>query len=241
VGLDLAYDLGTREIQVKTDSPLVVSQVKGDTQVKDVLLQRYLATVRERINKFELVEISHILREQNTRADVLSKLASTKVSAINYSFVHETLERPSYGEGMMVATCEPIPLMWMTLIKEYIQEGKLLNDPIEVKTIKQRASKHTITQGWLFKRRFSTPLLKCLDSDKVAYALEEVHEGIAIQHLGGQALARKLLRAGYYWPTMENDVMEYVRRCEKGQRYGDVFNAPLFKLSAHTTNWSFVK
>jgi hypothetical protein len=83
----------------------------------------------------------------------------------------------------------------MMPIKEYIEEGKLSDDPTEAKTIKRRACKHTIIEGRLFKRGFSTPLLKCLDSGKAAYVLEEVHEGVVGQHLGGRALARKLLRA----------------------------------------------
>lgn len=35
--LNLARDLGAREVQVKTDSQLVVSQVKGEAKVKDAL------------------------------------------------------------------------------------------------------------------------------------------------------------------------------------------------------------
>jgi len=104
----------------------------------------------------------------------------------------------------------------MTLIKAHIEEGKLPEDPAEAKKIKWRSCKHTIIEGHLFKRGIYTPLLKSIDIDEVGYALEEVYEGIASQHLRGIALARKLLRAGYYWPTMKNDSMEYVKRCDKG-------------------------
>ena len=41
-GLDLARDLGAREVQVKTDSQLVVFQVRDNAQVKDALLQKNL-------------------------------------------------------------------------------------------------------------------------------------------------------------------------------------------------------
>jgi len=39
---------------------------------------------------------------------------------------------------------------------------------------------------------------KCLDPEEASYALDEVHKGIAEQHLEGHAMARKMLRAGYY-------------------------------------------
>lgn len=54
--------------------------MRDDAQVKDTFLQKYLTTVKERISNFDSVEISRFLREQNTRADMLSKLARTRVS-----------------------------------------------------------------------------------------------------------------------------------------------------------------
>jgi len=53
-GLDLAQDLGARDVQVKTNSQLVVSKVRGDAQVKDALLHKYLATVKKRVDNFVL-------------------------------------------------------------------------------------------------------------------------------------------------------------------------------------------
>lgn len=37
-GLKLAHDLGAKDVQVKTDSLMVVSQVKGEAHAKDTLL-----------------------------------------------------------------------------------------------------------------------------------------------------------------------------------------------------------
>jgi hypothetical protein len=66
--------------------------------------------VKERINNFDSVEIVHITRELNMRAEVLSKLASTRANGINHSFVQETLERPNYGAStIIVAMAEPAP------------------------------------------------------------------------------------------------------------------------------------
>lgn len=86
----------------------------------------------------------------------------------------------------------------MTPIKAYIEKGRLPDDPMEAKMIKQKVCKHTVIEGRLFNRGFSTLLLKCLDPDEAAYTLEEVHEGIAEQHLGGRALERKISRTCYY-------------------------------------------
>ena len=45
------------------------------------------------------------------------------------------------------------------------------------------------------------PLLKCLGPEQVDYAIRETHKGIYGEHLEAIALAAKILRAGFYWPT----------------------------------------
>ena len=77
-GLRLAEDLGAREIQIFTYSQLVASQVQGGYHAKDNNLIEYLNLVKEHMKKFDRAEITHVPREQNTRADILSKLASKK-------------------------------------------------------------------------------------------------------------------------------------------------------------------
>ncbi|KAK3003954.1 hypothetical protein RJ639_018745 [Escallonia herrerae] len=54
------------------------------------------------------------------------------------------------------------------------------------------------------------------------YALCEVHEGICGQHLGGRALAHKVLRQGYYWPTMQHDALEYTKKYDSCQRFASI-------------------
>ncbi|KAK3002009.1 hypothetical protein RJ639_022183 [Escallonia herrerae] len=54
------------------------------------------------------------------------------------------------------------------------------------------------------------------------YALREVHEGICGQHLGGKALAHKILRQGYYWPIMQQDPLEHTKKCDACQRFSPV-------------------
>ncbi|RDX98643.1 hypothetical protein CR513_18415, partial [Mucuna pruriens] len=33
-------------------------------------------------------------------------------------------------------------------------------------------------------------------------------------HIGDQALASKVSKAGYYWPTLKHDCLEYVKKCD---------------------------
>ena len=69
-------------------------------------------------------------------------------------------------------------------------------------------------EGTLYKRGFTIPLIKCLGPIETQEVLADIHDGIYGQHLGAKALAKKALRAGYYWPTMLKDAQDYVNLCD---------------------------
>ena len=59
------------------------------------MLQKYLIKVKELIKEFFDVEFRHASIEENFRVDVLSKLASTKLTGSNQSLIQEILKFPS--------------------------------------------------------------------------------------------------------------------------------------------------
>jgi len=76
-GTLLAKELGAQSLLVKSDSLLITGQVTSEYQAKDPQLasyRRYAMLLKADFSTFELV---HVLREQNSRADLLSKLASS--------------------------------------------------------------------------------------------------------------------------------------------------------------------
>lgn len=48
--------------------------------------------------------------------------------------------------------------------------------------------------------------------------MEELHQGQAGGHFGGDTTAHKILRAGYYWPTLFKDAHALARKCIKCQK-----------------------
>ncbi|RDX97991.1 hypothetical protein CR513_19162, partial [Mucuna pruriens] len=69
------------------------------------------------------------------------------------------------------------------------------------------------------KRGFSFPLLCCVKGEEAQCVVKEVHEGVCGTHIGGRVLANKIAKVGYYWPTLKNNCMEYVKRCDRCQRF----------------------
>ena len=63
----------------------------------------------------------------------------------------------------------------------------------------------------LYKRGFSQPYLRCVEEEEEAkYVLEEVHGGICGDHMGAKSLARKIMRVGYFWLTMQQDAADFI-------------------------------
>lgn len=77
-GLELARDLGVEHLECKTDSRLVEGQMKGTFQIKDDQLQQYVDKFKQLEACFKSVEIKHVPKKENSRVDMLSKLASRK-------------------------------------------------------------------------------------------------------------------------------------------------------------------
>jgi len=80
--LSLAREVGVKTLTCKTDSKLTVGHLNDEFQIKDPIILQYYHLVRAVIQSvFERVCIKHILRTDNIRADILSKLASTKLKS----------------------------------------------------------------------------------------------------------------------------------------------------------------
>ena len=69
---------------------------------------------------------------------------------------------------------------------------------------------------WLFGNQ---KLFKRLFSKAIELILEELHEGIYGSHTGGRSLSHRALTQGYWWPKMQQDAMDYAKKCDQCQRF----------------------
>ena len=85
------------------------------------------------------------------------------------------------------------------------------------------------------------PYLKCVDEEEAKYVLEEIHKGICGDHTGPRSLVSKVIWTSYFWPTMQVDTVELVKKCDKCQRFGNVQRLPVEKLMMITSLWPFAQ
>ena len=73
--LEKATRLGAREVDIRSDSQLVVRQISGEYRVKKASLKPLYQRVKQLQRQLQGFTITHIPREQNTEADNLAHLA----------------------------------------------------------------------------------------------------------------------------------------------------------------------
>ena len=110
----------------------------------------------------------------------------------------------------------------MTPIVSYLKEGKLLERKDEARKLRVRATRYVLMDEVLYKRGFSQLYLRCLAPNEANYVLREVHEEACGNHSGARSLIHKVVREGYYWPTVQADAKAYVKVCDQCQRFSNV-------------------
>jgi len=223
-GLFLAKDMGVDNIICKSDSQLSVGHIQGEYQVRDPLLMKYYYNVLNIMQCFSKAEIKYIPRELNSKADSLSKLASQQRQVQHNSVIQQTLNHPTVS----LEECFNVTTTKDDCIKAYVEVIKSQEQGIEANSkMKKKVANFVLIGDELYKRGFSTPLLKCLSQEQAEYVTKELHEGICGLHCGARTMATKICGAGYYWPTIREDCNLYVRACKKCQEFGSLIHTPV--------------
>ncbi|MGC8668411.1 MAG: ribonuclease HI family protein [Chthonomonadales bacterium] len=74
-----AHAIGCRRIRIVTDSELMARQMNGQYAVRSTHLKPLYHQARALMRQFDRVEVTHVPRKQNARADQLSNLGADRV------------------------------------------------------------------------------------------------------------------------------------------------------------------
>ncbi|GKE09755.1 reverse transcriptase domain-containing protein [Tanacetum coccineum] len=148
---------------------------------------RIAKEVKELLASFLSYSVEHIKRDQNKKADALSKLA------------------------LMIF----FKLSKEVLVEEYLQLEKLPDDPQ-----KER------------KLRIKAPLYKIID--------EHCIEDHTCRH-GPRSVVSKIIRLGYYWPSMHKDAKSLIQKCETCQIHSPILRKPKQEMTSIMSAWPFLQ
>ena len=125
-GMAMVQKMGGKIVEMFSDSRLVVGQVKGELEVRDVRMQEYLSQVKRLRPSFDLFSLSHISRSGNTHADSLATLATSSAGELPQIILVEHLNKAKEVAKDTIRTHEVrVGPSWMDPIITFLKDNIL--------------------------------------------------------------------------------------------------------------------
>ena len=126
----------------------------------------------------------------------------------------------------------------MDSIVLFLKHDMLLEEKSKADKVRRKAPRFWLSNDQkLYKCSFSRPYLLCIHPEASELLLEELHEGICGSHTRGKSLSHKALTLGYWWPNMQKEAQEYVKKCDQCPN----IHQPERVLNPLSTSWSFAQ
>ena len=123
-----------------------------------------------------------------------------------------------------------------------MKEDTLLEERTEADKVLRKATRFWLSENQkLYKRSFSGPYLLCIHPEMTESLLEELYERICGSHTGGRSLARRAITQGYWWPNMQREAQEYVKKCDQCQRFAPSIHQLGGVLNPLSSLWPFAQ
>jgi len=102
-------------------------------------------------------------------------------------------------------------------MKYYLIHGSTPNylDHKKKRSLRIKSAQYQLIQDILCRKNYESVFLRCLNKRDAEKVLSELHDGPAGGHYGGDTTAHKILRIGYYWPSLFKYSHAYARRCHQ--------------------------
>ncbi|XP_075650005.1 uncharacterized protein LOC142620529 [Castanea sativa] len=178
--LQAAMKLGVVELEVFSNSDLVVSQVEGSFEAWDPKMAKYQKLVHS------LGRSSH--------ADSLATLASSVGDYIPQIILVELLEHLSIDHQRCIVATSTASLSWMDPIISFISDGTLPSEHKEVEKVRRKLTRFWLSvEKRLYRQSFRGTYLLCMHPEVVTRLLAGLHEGICGSYIGGWSLAHRVM------------------------------------------------
>ncbi|KAL2249885.1 UNVERIFIED_CONTAM: Gag-Pol polyprotein [Sesamum indicum] len=199
--------------------------IDGTYETRERTITLYQKNVTELMSVFDKCVVQQIPRSENDRADALSKFGAMLTGIRGRKVTVIVKGKTTISKELEIRTLKEVET-WKDEICQYLMNGSLPSDPIRAKRIKLKAARFTLLSGQLYKITIDRPLLRCPSTKESKYVMKEIHEGCCGNQLGVRSLAQKIIRQGYFWPSIVRDTKEYVKKCERCQRYAPLIHQP---------------
>ena len=132
VGMTIVQKMGGQIVEVFSDSRLVVGQVKGELEAKNMRMQGYLNQVWRLQSGFESFTLLQIPKSRNMHDDFLTTLTTSSAQSLPQVILVEDLCKPTEikGEEVHIHQIKVGP-SWMDSIVLFLKEEILPGERAE--------------------------------------------------------------------------------------------------------------
>ncbi|GJS52502.1 reverse transcriptase domain-containing protein [Tanacetum coccineum] len=130
---------------------------------------------------------------------------------------------------------------WITPIRNYLEKGKLPEDPVDDRTLMEKIGNYTMEDEVLYRKSYLVPLMRCVGPLQDNYTIREVYMGSCGIHDGPRQVVAKAMNLGYYWPSMHRDARELIKACDDCQAHSFVPRLHKADMISVTLAWPFIK
>jgi ribonuclease HI len=233
-GLRIAISLGIWRLIVRGDSQLVVNQVMKEWSCLDDNMTAYRQEVRKLEDRFDGLELTHVLRHNNEAADRLDNFGSKREAAPSDVFVEHVYEPTVPSKEIIKATdtqdVSMIEADWREPLIRFLTKQELPPDKDEAERISRRSRLYIIHETELYKKSPTGILQRCVSLEEGRQLLKDIHSGICGNHAAARTIVGKAYRQGFFWPTAVSDADKIVRTCEGCQFFARQIHLPAQEL-----------
>ena len=134
-GLRVEKALGARNILLKSDSKLVIGQIKGEYEAKEDRMQKYLKLTNHLSQEFDRVDFTQVPKNQNSEADEVARKSSSGEGTMLPDLKMEVQKHPNIEEFHTLTIQNQNS--WTTPILSFLRDGRLLADIDEAKKVRK--------------------------------------------------------------------------------------------------------
>ncbi|GJX48983.1 reverse transcriptase domain-containing protein [Tanacetum coccineum] len=168
-----------------------------NNEAKYEALLAVLKKTKEILGSFDSYTMEHVRKDQNKKANTLSKLASVTFYRLAKEVLVEVLAEKSIIQKEVAAIIKEDGENWMP-IQEYLLFGLLPKDPQKARKLRVEAPQYRIIDGNLYRKSYLSPWLRCVGPLQAKSIIQEVHQGSCNIHAGPRLVVSKIMKLGYY-------------------------------------------
>ncbi|MCO5577618.1 hypothetical protein L7F22_031449 [Adiantum nelumboides] len=207
LGLEWCVSMGIKRLNVFGDALLLIKQVHGTWACCNQSLVPRLRRVKELMKRFEAIQLYHVPRKGNQEADALASehLQEVIVGAIK-------LQNPLF-QG---SDC-------MHDIVNFLETRECPQDMSKGQRqwLVRKATIYRLINEHLYCKGKDLVLRRVPHSEDIKQVLTSCHEGVCGGHFAHDITSRKILQAGYVWPSLHCDVQHWYKTCKQCQLASD--------------------